>query len=161
MPKNTTAQISASRAVARSARVRAQKRAVATLPPSLTMVTTKTRTTKATRPSARAMLRPRRALRAAAAFGVGIAHQQQLQRRAARDQVLDQQGGEQQEEVEDREGEQVARVLGAGLDVVEAVVVALVRRVAGVAAEQPHGQQQEDQRRPAPRRPGRPGRPGR
>src|SRR4051812_29873097 len=119
---------------------------LATLPCRRTMVTTKTRMTNSARPSAMAMLRPRRAFIASSDSWPGwlISEGSDPEGQRARAQeVFAQQGGEKQAEVEDREGEQVARVLGPGAHVVEAVIVALADGVAGLAARQAPGQQQE------------------
>src|SRR4051794_34135346 len=75
---------------------------------------------------------------------VGITHLEKLQGPNA-GQVLGEQRGEQERQVEDREGEEVARVPRAGADVVEPVVVARIGRLARMAAEEPDRQQQEDQ----------------
>src|SRR3954452_25609961 len=95
---------------------------VATLPPSLTRVTTKIRMTNSTRPSASAMLRPRRAFMSASDSWPGWLMSEGPKSQAqgcGAQQVFAQQRGEKQAEVEDREGEQVARVLGPGAHVIE------------------------------------------
>ena len=58
--------------------------------------------------------------------------------------MLAQKGGEQQGQIQDREGEQVAGVLRSGADGVEPVlaVQTLVRRIAGLRPEDTPGQQQ-------------------
>src|SRR6476620_8494844 len=105
-------------------------------------VTPKTRTMKATSAPAMARLR---FLRAASSSGV----RRRMRSKSRNGESLDKKGGEQGHQIEDREGEQVARRFGLGADVIQCGFsphgLGLVGLVASARPPQADSQPQEAQ----------------